>query len=214
MNLTQEQLGQKVGVSKVAISLFESGKNIPQNKTLLSIAKHLNTTVDYLLNDKIGNAILPANPYKYAELEDDKNMTIVPVKSFGGFLVGYKNKVYLATLEKISFPFIKGDCYAFEVQDFTMFKSVKDGDVLYKYGYEPGAFVAATKVSDFSWLMKDHDYVFQCSDKLIIRRFDRIENGNCYVYCINKDYNPVDPIPINNIMCVYIIEKTINKPSI
>lgn len=47
--LTQEQLGEKIGVSKMCISQYESGQREPKIATLKLIAKVLKTTTDKLL---------------------------------------------------------------------------------------------------------------------------------------------------------------------
>ncbi|KEK24736.1 helix-turn-helix domain-containing protein [Bacillus gaemokensis] len=48
-NITQEQLGNVIGVSKMAISYFEKGKKAPGRETLEKIADYFNITTDYLL---------------------------------------------------------------------------------------------------------------------------------------------------------------------
>ncbi|PFZ03795.1 transcriptional regulator [Bacillus pseudomycoides] len=48
-NITQEQLGNAIGVSKMAISYFEKGKKAPGRETLEKIADYFNITTDYLL---------------------------------------------------------------------------------------------------------------------------------------------------------------------
>jgi transcriptional regulator with XRE-family HTH domain len=47
--LTQEQLGQKVNVTKVSISGYESGNRTPDMETLQKIADVLKVSVDWLL---------------------------------------------------------------------------------------------------------------------------------------------------------------------
>ncbi|WP_242315416.1 helix-turn-helix transcriptional regulator [Bacillus cereus group sp. BfR-BA-01355] len=47
--ITQEQLGDAIGVSKMAISYFEKEKKAPGRETLQKIADFFNTTTDYLL---------------------------------------------------------------------------------------------------------------------------------------------------------------------
>ncbi|MCU4923950.1 helix-turn-helix domain-containing protein [Bacillus cereus] len=47
--ITQEQLGNAIGVSKMAISYFEKGKKSPGRETLEKIADYFNVTTDYLL---------------------------------------------------------------------------------------------------------------------------------------------------------------------
>ncbi|EJP83802.1 MULTISPECIES: helix-turn-helix domain-containing protein [Bacillus] len=48
-NITQEQLGNAIGVSKMAISYFEKGKKAPGRETLEKIADYFNITTDFLL---------------------------------------------------------------------------------------------------------------------------------------------------------------------
>lgn len=55
-SLTQLQMGEIIGVSKVSVSGYESGKRVPDLATLTRIADHFNITVDYLLGrEKISN---------------------------------------------------------------------------------------------------------------------------------------------------------------
>ncbi|MEX0417893.1 helix-turn-helix domain-containing protein [Bacillus sp. C30] len=47
--LTQEQLGEAIGVSKMAISYFEKGKKAPGRESIRKIADYFHVTTDYLL---------------------------------------------------------------------------------------------------------------------------------------------------------------------
>lgn len=47
--MTQEQLGDAIGVSKMAISYFEKGKKSPGRESLEKIADYFGVTTDYLL---------------------------------------------------------------------------------------------------------------------------------------------------------------------
>ena len=47
--LTQEQLGQAIGVSKYAILLYEKGKNYPEVKGLIGLADYFGVSIDYLV---------------------------------------------------------------------------------------------------------------------------------------------------------------------
>lgn len=49
--LSQEQLSEKLGVSRSAVAKWESGKGLPDVDNLKNIAKLLNVSVDYLLDD-------------------------------------------------------------------------------------------------------------------------------------------------------------------
>lgn len=48
-NMSQEELGKRVGKSKVAICNYENGINFPSLDTLIALAKALDCSVDYLL---------------------------------------------------------------------------------------------------------------------------------------------------------------------
>ncbi|MED2753639.1 helix-turn-helix transcriptional regulator [Bacillus thuringiensis] len=48
-NLTQKQLGDAIGVSKMAISYFEKGKKAPGRESVKKIADYFHVTTDYLL---------------------------------------------------------------------------------------------------------------------------------------------------------------------
>lgn len=47
--LTQAQLGEKLGLAESTVSLYESGKREPDNKTLINIADFFGVTTDSLL---------------------------------------------------------------------------------------------------------------------------------------------------------------------
>ena len=49
--VTQEELAEILGVSRQAISKWESDSGYPETEKLLVISKTLNISIDYLLND-------------------------------------------------------------------------------------------------------------------------------------------------------------------
>lgn len=51
MNLTQEQLCEKIGIAQSTLGMIESNKRGTGKKTLLKIADFFGVTVDYLLTD-------------------------------------------------------------------------------------------------------------------------------------------------------------------
>lgn len=48
-NLTQQQLGNSIGVTKVSICCYENGTRTPTLDTLIDLADSLNTPLTYLL---------------------------------------------------------------------------------------------------------------------------------------------------------------------
>ena len=51
--LSQEQLAEKLDVSRQAISKWESGVSFPESEKLVAISTYFNVSVDYLLKDGI-----------------------------------------------------------------------------------------------------------------------------------------------------------------
>lgn len=51
MNLTQKQLGKKLGLSNKTISNYENGDRQPDNETLLKLAEFFGVSVNYLLGE-------------------------------------------------------------------------------------------------------------------------------------------------------------------
>ena len=49
--LSQEQLAEQLGVSRQAISKWESGKAVPESDTLVSISSFFHVTLDYLMKE-------------------------------------------------------------------------------------------------------------------------------------------------------------------
>lgn len=54
-NLSQEQLAEKLNVSRQAITKWENDGGIPDINNLQNIAKLFNTTIDYLVNNTENN---------------------------------------------------------------------------------------------------------------------------------------------------------------
>ena len=63
--LTQQQLGDMVGVTKVSICCYENGTRTPTLETLIDLADNLNVKLTYLLGTEY-----------FAVAEDDDTLTI------------------------------------------------------------------------------------------------------------------------------------------
>lgn len=47
--LSQEQLAEKIGVSRQAVSKWESGQSVPESDKLVAISSYFNVSLDYLM---------------------------------------------------------------------------------------------------------------------------------------------------------------------
>ena len=51
--LSQEQLSEKLHVSRSAVAKWETGKGMPDIENLKAAAQLLNVSIDYLLDDRV-----------------------------------------------------------------------------------------------------------------------------------------------------------------
>lgn len=80
--LSQEELGEKLGVSRQAISKWESGQSTPDLKKLIAISQLYNITIDSLVKDEYEFDIFKSNEISSVDnqeekKEDNKNAQIV-----------------------------------------------------------------------------------------------------------------------------------------
>ena len=80
--LSQEELGEKLGVSRQAISKWESGQSTPDLKKLIVISQLYNITIDSLVKDEYEFDVFKSNEVSSVDnqeekKEDNKNAQIV-----------------------------------------------------------------------------------------------------------------------------------------
>ncbi len=66
--ITQEQLADMLGVSRQAVSKWESDNGYPETDKLLALAKELGTSLDYLMNNET-ESVLKSDNYEDAKNE-------------------------------------------------------------------------------------------------------------------------------------------------
>lgn len=67
LNLTQEELGKLVGISKRAIVAYETGRAQPRHNVKLKLAETLRVSVDYLDHDEIEDPAYGQDKTEYIE---------------------------------------------------------------------------------------------------------------------------------------------------
>ena len=80
--LSQEEVGEKLGVSRQAISKWESGQSTPDLKKLIAISELYNITIDSLVKDEYEFDVFKSNEVSSVDnqeekKEDNKNAQIV-----------------------------------------------------------------------------------------------------------------------------------------
>lgn len=77
--ISQEQLAEKIGVSRQAITKWETGKGLPDVENMVIIAEIFKTTIDELLTDSVAKAIPETTVYTSETIYDidcDKHFDI------------------------------------------------------------------------------------------------------------------------------------------
>ena len=86
MGMTQENLAEEMCVPKATISGYETDRNEPKGSGVVELAKHLNTTPNYLLGfdeDPVANEI--SNLLRNITDKKVKEMILVQVKALAAF---------------------------------------------------------------------------------------------------------------------------------
>lgn len=67
IGLTQEQLGEKIGITKRSVIAYENAGVRPRGNVLRNLAAELQVSVDYLLNDEIDDPMHGIEKGRYME---------------------------------------------------------------------------------------------------------------------------------------------------
>ena len=82
---SQEELADKLGVSRQSVSKWESAQAIPDMKKILQLAEIFNVTTDYLLKDEIGEAERPEGTV-YTDDFEEETLRRVSIEEANAFL--------------------------------------------------------------------------------------------------------------------------------
>jgi len=85
-SMTQEDIAEKVGVSRQSVAKWESGESIPDLEKSRLLAKELNVSLDELVNhetgDDMGFGVPPKGKYLFGIVTvGDKGQIVIPAKA-------------------------------------------------------------------------------------------------------------------------------------
>lgn len=84
-NLSQEQLAERLGVSRQAITKWESGKSYPEIQRLITLSNIFNVKVDYLIKEDFDEKSIEGKERENSQADNIKESEIVtdtPVKNY------------------------------------------------------------------------------------------------------------------------------------
>jgi len=200
--LNQDELADKVGISRATLSDYERGKTEPRFSTLLKISKFFGITTDTLLgnlitdrlNQKkgnvkgnlIGNPLVnePATDYgnripKVVTVDSQgrDNVVLVPIRARAGYLAGYEDPEYIQSLPTYNMPgMANGTFRAFEIFGHSMVPTFQESDIIF-----------GRYVENFNELRDDRVYVIVTKQEGIVvkRVINRVHIENKLV--LNSD---------------------------
>lgn len=90
LNLTQEELAQKIGYTRTAISAWEIGRNEPSNADIIKLAEYFGVSTDYLLGKTDIRNI--EEDFKFAYHKETEGLSDEEIKEALEFYKLVKNK--------------------------------------------------------------------------------------------------------------------------
>ncbi|MDU1831737.1 MAG: helix-turn-helix transcriptional regulator [Finegoldia magna] len=153
-NLTQEELAEKLGVSRQSVSKWEMGNSIPDINKIIQLSDVFGVKTDYLLKDEIDD--IEYSDDTVEELETKKTISVEDANDFMSAYEGYSNDVAdsislfimspiavlisqiiaLTTNVKSEDPFvIGGTVVLFLIIAFGVYKLIVNANLIEKYDF-------------------------------------------------------------------------------
>ncbi|WP_415325107.1 XRE family transcriptional regulator [Chryseobacterium sp. MMS23-Vi53] len=200
-NLSQQELADKVSMSRVRYSKYEDGRSEPPYELLIRISKYFNVSIDLLLTVDIRKypleevLKLPDNRIVLPVVVDklgNNSIEIVPQKASMGYLSGYSDPEYIESLQRISFPFLTNGKYrAFPAKGDSM------------PPFKDGSYIIGKYVENIEELKPNKSYIFvTLNDGISYKRLKAKKKKSITVAADNSFYQPYD-IPFGEIVEIW-----------
>jgi len=190
-NLSQQELADRISMSRVRYSKYEDGRSEPPYELLIRISKYFNISIDLLLTVDIRKypleevLKLPNNRIVLPVVVDklgNNSIEIVPQKASMGYLSGYSDPEYIESLQRISFPFLTNGKYrAFPAKGDSM------------PPFKDGSYIIGKYVENIDDLKPNKSYVFvTLNDGISYKRLVSRNRKSITVAADNSFYEPYD----------------------
>lgn len=127
--LTQEQVAEKLNVSRQTVSKWESGETIPDIYNCCELAKLYEITVDDLLNEQKFSNINPKGKYIFGLVKiDEDNKIIIPKKARKVFGLSKGDKLLMLGDEKSGIALVKSKSFFDFAHDILNSKEIISGE--------------------------------------------------------------------------------------
>jgi transcriptional regulator with XRE-family HTH domain len=193
LSMTQDQFAQRLGIKRSLVGAYEEGRAEPRLDLLQVMASLINTSVDKIIGENLGEASMnisagknyPRGKEVVVVTIDDKskdNIELVPHKAAAGYLNGYADPEFVRELPHFKLPMLKQGTYrAFEISGDSMLPIL------------PGTVVIGEYVEDLKALKNGKTYVLVTRQEGIVykRIFNYLDqNGKLFLVSDNRQYSP------------------------
>ncbi|MFP3591423.1 XRE family transcriptional regulator [Chryseobacterium sp. SIMBA_038] len=200
-NLSQQELADKILMSRVRYSKYEDGRSEAPYELLIRMSKYFNLSIDLLLTVDIRKyplediLKLPDNRIVLPVVVDqlgNNSIEIVPQKASMGYLSGYSDPEYIENLQRISLPFLTNGKYrAFPAQGDSM------------PPFKDGSYIIGKYIENIEDLKPSKSYVFvTLNDGISYKRFTSFNKKSITVAADNSFYKPYD-IPLEEVVEIW-----------
>lgn len=127
--LTQEQIAEKLNVSRQTVSKWESGETIPDIYNCCELAKLYEITVDDLLNEQKFSNINPKGKHIFGLVRiDDENKIIIPKKARKIFGLSKGDRLLMLGDEETGIALVKSKSLFDFAHDILNSKEITSGE--------------------------------------------------------------------------------------
>jgi hypothetical protein len=207
--INRTQLSEKLEISKATLYNWFGKRELPLDTlTLLKNEIGFSPDGDYSTEDSNVQLQMAKEPeetgraYKVPKFKP--NIIYVPLYAFGGFMTGYRDTIFIDSLERFSLPGVSGEHYAFEISGMSMYKS---GEEL---SASPGDIAISRPVDGFNYLMKGKGYILQTVEGILYKIFDKLDDKLAHFHSLNPDYDG-HKIPLKEIKRLYFVNFILKK---
>jgi transcriptional regulator with XRE-family HTH domain len=179
-NMTQEELGNILGLKRASISAIETGKMELTLDNLLKIADHFSLSIDHFLERKVSDTIhvstttvLPADSKQIIPVVvDSQNNPVIkmlPHAAQAGYLQDRADPEFWETLPEVSLPerrFKNGHYVGIQVWGESMQNTFNGGD-----------WIICQNVQSIQHILYGEIYVVICEGMMpVVKRIERLKN--------------------------------------
>ena len=211
--ISQEEMSQKVGVTRSSLSAYEVGTAEPSYETLIRISDFFNVTTDKLLKKDLssfsekqleelmhGHDIdISGNKIRVlaTTVDEDNNerVEVIPENARAGYTVGYADPEYIKVLPTFSMPFLSRE------KKYRSFQ-IKGDSMPPVPG---GSYVTGEFVQNWSLIKNGFPYIILTkNDGIVFKQvYNHIkEKQSLHLVSTNPLYDPYD-VPISEVLEIW-----------